>query len=229
MNQLTSRRNFIKTSGAAALGGALSARPLRTFASPPSRARSASHEPMRALFDSLSAEQRKAVCFDWDYRVDIKYGRKPLHFADPNGVLLRTHMANAWLITPQLLGSEFYTDKQRALVLEVMKTVLAPGWTEKFQQQAEDDYGPWGNDQALRFSARRTVSIFNSSSPVFISRCARAAAWTRPRRSAAASRTGISRRVSSSRPGIRGTCGGINPCSPTRCMRCSTRSSAAVR
>ena len=25
------------------------------------------------------------VCFDWDYRVDIRYGRKPLWFPDPNG------------------------------------------------------------------------------------------------------------------------------------------------
>jgi hypothetical protein len=65
---------------------------------------------MRELYHSFSAEQRKAVCFDWDYRVDIQYNRKPLHFADPNGVPLRAHMANAWKITPQLLASDFYTD-----------------------------------------------------------------------------------------------------------------------
>jgi hypothetical protein len=92
------------------------------------------------------------VCFDWDYRVDIEYNRKPLFFADPKGVLLRTHMANAWKITPQLLASDFYTDVQRAMVLEVMKTVLAPGWTEKLQKQAKDDYGgAWGEDQAIAF------------------------------------------------------------------------------
>ncbi len=113
--------------------------------------RNAAHEPMRELYSSFNAAQRAAVCFDWDHKVDIKYGRKPLYMHDPQGVLLRAHMANAWLITPQLLGSEFYTDKQRALVLDVMKTVLAPGWTEKLQQQAQDDYGPWGADQALAF------------------------------------------------------------------------------
>ncbi len=107
---------------------------------------------MRALHDSLSKEQRQAVCFDWDYRVDIQYGRKPLHIADTKGVLLRAHTANAWKITPQLLASDFYTDQQRALVLEVMKSVLMPGWTEKLQKQGEDDYeGAWGEDQAIAF------------------------------------------------------------------------------
>ncbi|WP_395744918.1 DUF3500 domain-containing protein [Prosthecobacter sp.] len=144
-----SRRDFIKTASWGALGGIIASRTAPAVGA--TKALSASHEPMRELHASLSAVQRAAMCFDWDHRVDIQYGRKPLHTPDPKGVLLRAHMANAWLITPQLLGSEFYTDKQRGLVLDVMKTVLAPGWTEKFQQQAQDDYGPWGADQALAF------------------------------------------------------------------------------
>jgi hypothetical protein len=141
-NAFLTRRRFIKTSTAAALGGALASR---------GRANESANA-MEALYGSLSAAQKKAVCFDWDHRVDIQYGRKPLHFPDPKGVLLRTHVSNAWKITEPLLGDDFYTDAQRALVLEVMKTVLAPGWTEKLQQQGEDDYGqPWGGDQALAF------------------------------------------------------------------------------
>ncbi len=144
------RRSFLTTSTAVALGSATAA-PLGR-AQTKDRPESGSHEVMRELYHSFSTEQRKAVCFDWGYRVDIEYNRNPLHFADPNGVLLRSHMANAWKITPQLLASDFYSGQQRALVLEVMKTVLAPGWTEKLKQQAEDDYGgAWGEDQAIAF------------------------------------------------------------------------------
>ena len=153
MNKLihsqSSRRDVIKTSALGALGGVIAARAAPAVGA--TKARNAAHEPMRELYSSFSTAQRAAVCFEWDHKVDIKYGRKPLYMPDPQGVLLRAHMANAWLITPQLLGSEFYTDKQRELVLDVMKTVLAPGWTEKLQQQAQDDYGPWGADQALAF------------------------------------------------------------------------------
>jgi hypothetical protein len=145
------RRTFLTTS-AVALCGSLAGPLTRAQIAPSKLPASGSHEVMRELYHSLSAEQRNAVCFDWDYRVDIQYARKPLHYADPKGVLLRAHMANAWKITPQLLASDFYTDAQRALVLEVMKTVLAPGWTEKLQKQAQDDYGgAWGDDQAIAF------------------------------------------------------------------------------
>jgi hypothetical protein len=143
------RRSFLTTS-ATALCSSVAAPWIQAQST--KRLASGSHEVMRELFHSFSAEQRKAVCFDWDYRVDIEYNRKPLFFADPKGVPLRSHMANAWKITPQLLASDFYSDQQRALVLEVMKTVLAPGWTEKLQQQAQDDYGgDWGEDQAIAF------------------------------------------------------------------------------
>ncbi len=146
-----SRRRFLKSTTTAALGAMLAARQPPAFATS-AQGRSVSWEPMRDLYESLNAEQREAVCFGWDHRVDIQYGRKPLHFPDPKGVLLRAHMANAWKITPQLLGSDFYTDAQRERVLDVMKTVMAPGWTEKLQQQGEDDHGgPWGGDQALAF------------------------------------------------------------------------------
>jgi hypothetical protein len=147
-----SRRDFVVTAATAAAGLLSHRLPARAQNLSTARARNGSHSAMTELYHSLSNEQRSAVCFNWDHRVDIRYGRKPLFFQDPKGVLLRTHMANAWKVTPQLLASDFYTDAQRALVPEIMKTVLAPGWTEKFQKQAEEDYGgSWGEDQAIAF------------------------------------------------------------------------------
>ena len=113
-----------------------------------------------ALYRSLDERQRREICFDWDHRVDIRYGRKPLTIPDPQGVLLRTHVANAWLITPPLLGSEFYTDEQRELVLAVMRTVVTPAWVELLQRQGTVDSGkPWGGDQAVAIFGRPGAGV----------------------------------------------------------------------
>ncbi len=146
---LTSRRDFIKVSTTAALGGAFALAVPTCLAATPAPPTAAA-KAVKALYDTLSEEQKKEVCFDWDYRVDIKYGRKPLTIPDPNGVLLRAHVSNAWQITPHLLASPFYSDDQRALVMEILKAILEPGWPEKLVQQAEDDTGkPWGAVQSL--------------------------------------------------------------------------------
>lgn len=144
----TSRREFLKTSTAAALGGALASYAPATLAAaaPPT----AAEQAVKAFYDTLSDAQKKEICFDWDYRVNIQYGRKPLTIPDPNGILLRAHVSNAWHITPQLIDSPFYSNDQRALIMEILKAILNPGWPEKLVQQAEDDTGlPWGGDQAL--------------------------------------------------------------------------------
>ncbi|HEX3657957.1 MAG TPA: DUF3500 domain-containing protein [Pirellulales bacterium] len=144
------RRHFLKGALAAVATGPLIGRALAAPGTGSPQSENPSTKAIVALYQSLSAQQRAQVCFDWDYRVNIRYGRKPLWHADPKGVLLRTHVSNAWHITPQLLGSEFYNDEQRHLVLEVMRTVLTPAWVEKLQRQAYDDSGkPWGGDQAL--------------------------------------------------------------------------------
>ena len=110
------------------------------------------NSPIAELYQSLSVRQRGDVCFDWDHRVNIKYGRKPLTIPDPKGVLLRTHVSNAWLITPHMLADDFYTEEQRGLVVDVLDSVLSPGWTQKIMRQATDDSGkPWGELQSLAF------------------------------------------------------------------------------
>ena len=84
--------------------------------------------------------------------MNIKYGRKPLTIPDPKGVLLRTHVSNAWLITPYTIASDFYSNEQRAILVDVLDSVLSPGWTKKIMQQATDDVGSsWGESQSLAF------------------------------------------------------------------------------
>ena len=97
------RRSFLKTAVAAAAAGSMGTSAWGAPAAGSSvQGANPSEKAILALYRTLSDEQRRAVCFDWDYRVDIRYGRKPLTIPDPNGVTLRTHVSNAWLITPQL-------------------------------------------------------------------------------------------------------------------------------
>ena len=73
---LINRRNFIRTTGVAALAG--SALPVMAARNP------SSELLVKKLYDNLNEKQRKSVCFDWDYK-------------NHNG-LLRKHISNNWLI-----------------------------------------------------------------------------------------------------------------------------------
>ena len=160
-NKLPARREFIKTSTAAALGGTLASYHPSSLAAEPSMTGGgspAANKAVEIFYNSLSKAQKMELCFDWDYRVNIKYedfratvyDRPPPPKPDPDGILLRTHVSNAWKITRYSLNSSFYTDKQRELILDILKAILKPGWTEKLQQQALDDTGdPWGANQSL--------------------------------------------------------------------------------
>jgi hypothetical protein len=126
-----SRRELLKAAGAAVLaGGAL---PL---------AAGAAQEPTRpeslveALYASLSAEQRRAICFPWDH-------------VDPERGLLRTRVSANWRITEPGLDGDFYTADQRALVRAIFEGITAPDWHERFDRQLEDDAGGFGRHQAI--------------------------------------------------------------------------------
>lgn len=93
---------------------------------------------VKGLFETLTPEQKKAICFDWDH-VDAKRG------------LLRTHVSNNWQITKPAIKSEFYTRKQQDLVHEIFKGIVSPEWYAKFLKQLKEDTGgkEWGNEQSI--------------------------------------------------------------------------------
>jgi hypothetical protein len=127
------RRAFLKTlaTGAAsvAFGGA---RPgTGGHAEPVSPADAA----VKALYEALTEPQKKAMCFDWD-----KKGH--------GGLPLRLHVTNNWAVSPTTIAS--LTKDQQALVDEILRSVLNPGWPEKLAQQAKDDTGkPWTEDRKI--------------------------------------------------------------------------------
>jgi hypothetical protein len=133
------RRDFLRTVGATAAAAAAGGVPLfataRAAAAPtPS---SAAETAAKGLYETLTDEQKKAVCFDWDYK-------------DSRG-LLRTHVSNNWQITKPHIRSGFYTKKQQDIIHDIFKGMINPEWYTKFLRQLKDDTGgqEWGADQSL--------------------------------------------------------------------------------
>ena len=131
-----SRRQFLQTSAAVAGGLPLFATAKPAIAAP---AKSAPPETaVKALYDSLTDQQRKAVCFPWDYK--------------DNRGLLRCHVSANWQITkPTVTGGDFFTKKQQGIVYDIFKGLTNPEWHERFETQCEDDSDgePWGAKQSI--------------------------------------------------------------------------------
>src|SRR5262245_35308716 len=93
---------------------------------------------IKALWDTLSAGQRKEICFDWDYR-------------DPHRGLLRSFVANHWQVTRPNIRSAFFTRKQQFLIHDIFAALLNPEWYPRFLRQLkEDTFGhEWGENQSI--------------------------------------------------------------------------------
>ena len=131
------RRHFLLTAGAAAvLPLGLTPR-VEATATPESDAEKA----VKGLFETLTDDQKKVVCFEWDYieKTGTKRG------------LLRTHVSNNWQITKPHIKSDFYTAKQQEIIHDIFKGIINPDWYKKFLKQLKDDTGgqDWGHDQSI--------------------------------------------------------------------------------
>ncbi len=128
-----SRREFLKSAGAAAL--AVGASPLlaRAAAVP---AAGTPETVSKLLYESLTPQQKDAVCFAWDY-------------TEPERGLLRTRVANNWNITEPNITSEFYTKDQQAMIKHIFEGIIQPDWHERIYKQLEDDAGGYGEEQSI--------------------------------------------------------------------------------
>jgi hypothetical protein len=139
------RRTFFRTAGAAA-GAALLAAPRLLDAAPSPN--SAAETAVKALYETLTDDQKKSICFDWDYK-------------DGRG-LLRTHVSNNWQITKPHIRGEFYTKKQQDIIHDIFKGIINPQWYAKFLKQLKDDTGgqEWGNDQSIAIFGKPGTNKF---------------------------------------------------------------------
>ena len=110
------RRDFLKTVGVTAAattaGLPLWATPKVNAAPTPN---SAAETAVKVLYDKLSDEQKKVICFDWDYK-------------DPARGLLRTHVSNNWQITKPHIRSNFYTQEQQTIIHDIFRGITNPEW-----------------------------------------------------------------------------------------------------
>ncbi len=132
------RREFLKTSGAAALtaGAATGLVGLPNWAQAKDSPAGAPEPLVKTLYDTLSDDQKSEICFDWDY-------------IDPERGLLRTRVANNWSITEAEINSRFFSDDQRDIVRQIFEGIYNPDWVERIDKQLEDDAGGWGEDQSI--------------------------------------------------------------------------------
>jgi hypothetical protein len=100
--------------------------------------KSAAETAVKGLYDTLTDEQKKVICFDWTYTEKARG-------------LLRTHVSNNWNITKPRIKSEFFTAKQQDIIHDAFKGLINPEWYSKFMKQLKDDTGgkPWGADQSI--------------------------------------------------------------------------------
>jgi len=116
------RRNFVKAVGGAALAAGVvplagSARSAFAASKPTSGAETAA----KRLYDSLTEEQRKAICFPFDHE-------------------LRSRINANWAITKPKIA-ELFTNEQQATVDEIFRGVTSPDGYERFLKQMDDDAG----------------------------------------------------------------------------------------
>jgi hypothetical protein len=141
-----SRRAFLKKAGALALStSGIAMLPGNTLAGP--EAKKPPETLVKLLFDTLSANQKKQVCFPWDY-VDETRG------------LLRTRIENNWKITKPSVKSRFFTADQQALIRDVFEGMTNPDWLKRWDQQLKDDVGGFGNRQSIAIFGTPGTSQF---------------------------------------------------------------------
>jgi hypothetical protein len=148
------RRYFLRTGAGVAAAAAAGVLPLgwtphvEAAATPESDAEKA----VKGLFETLTDEQKKVICFDWDY-VETKSPRKGVA---PRG-LLRTHVSNNWEITePFITKGDFYTDKQKDIIHDIFKGIINPDWYKKFIKQLKDD------TEGQEWGKRQSIAIFGT-------------------------------------------------------------------
>src|SRR5689334_19970398 len=132
-SESVSRRDFIRTTGVAA---AAIASGLPNLCSADASTTSTPETVVKTLYESLSDQQKKTICFDWDY-------------ISPERKKLRTFIANNWNITKPNIKSKFYTPDQQAMVRSIFEGIIQPDWHERIDKQLEDDAGGFGHEQSI--------------------------------------------------------------------------------
>ena len=117
------RRSFLKTAGAATLAGV--AMPMFVgqaglFAAP--TAKSSAETAVGRFYGSLSAEQKKTLCFPFEHE-------------------LRQRINANWHVTKPKIGSDFFNKDQQAIISEILRGVTSEEGYTRLKKQMDVDAG----------------------------------------------------------------------------------------
>lgn len=121
-NLATGRRQFLQLAGGAAALTAFGNGSLNTglFAGPSKS--SAAETAVTELYGTLSDKQKSAICFGFNNK-------------------LRNKINANWNITKPEIGDDFYSDKQRTLIDQVVRGITSKDGYETIIRQMDDDAG----------------------------------------------------------------------------------------
>ena len=118
-----SRRKFLKTTTAAA---AILPYGAVTFSADATVAQTPKAETLvKTLYDSLSEDQRKQVCFDFNHR-------------------LRSEIENNWHIVKEHRIAKSFNKEQQAMIREIFMQIHSEEYRDQVMKQVEHDNGKGG-------------------------------------------------------------------------------------
>ncbi len=132
-----SRRQFVSTVTTTAV--AASAVSLPRLVTADDKKKPESETLVKKLYDSLTDEQKKKICFAWDY-------------TEEDRGLLRTRVANNWQITDKdkyNVAGSFYTKDQQDMIEAIFFGLYQPDWKKQILKQLKDDAGGYGKQQTI--------------------------------------------------------------------------------
>ncbi len=144
----SSRRQFLKTVATGVSVASSGVLPSIAVAEEPAKVKTP-EAVVKELFESMTPEQRKDVCFDCDYQ-------------DKRRGLLRTRVANNWKVTRHNVTSKFYTADQQEMLRAIFLGLIAPDWHKRYNRQLDDDCGGWG-DQSIAIFGKPGEGKFEMS------------------------------------------------------------------
>ena len=128
------RRDFVRVVSLGAAATAVGANSLRAADS------AAQPESLvKTLYDSLTPEQKKDLCFDWDYKEEDRG-------------LLRTFVSNNWNVVDEdkfNVGGKYFTSDQQDLIRTLFLGLYQKDWHENLLKQLQDDAGGYGRSQTI--------------------------------------------------------------------------------
>jgi Protein of unknown function (DUF3500) len=123
------RRDFVKTVGAGAVAAGVTPL-LASVATAAPTSKSKGESIVKKFYESLSADQKKEVCF-------------------PFGHKLQTKLNANWHVTPKKIGDDFYSDAQRDLIDRIVKAVTSEDGYDRIKLQMKDDRPKGFHDYAV--------------------------------------------------------------------------------